>query len=296
MKKLNYLLIVLVILGLAVITSCNEDDDNDINLKPTLNFTGGTQYVSTDTTVETNETFTIGVTALSNTNSGKKLQNFKITQVTNNNPNVIYDSTFSSSTFQMEFNFTPTQESVFNLIFKVTDKAGEYKEKTIKITVVAGGTYVYKFTDITMGSYNDQNYGSFYSTSEDQVYFDDEAFNNQGKVDWCYFLGVTNGETIAAVDDPDAESVFAIIDDNWTVRNETRFTIATISHTEFDAIADGGIVVFPAWTSGNSKINQLKANDVVFFKLQDGKLGYIKINTVNKKGDQINIDLVVTKP
>lgn len=193
MKKLNYLIIALVILGFAVVTSCNEDDDNDINVKPTLNFTGGTQYVYTDTTVETGEAFTIGVTALSNTNSGKKLKNFKITQVTNNNPNVIYDSSFSSSTFQMEFNFTtPNQETEFNLIFKVTDKADEYKEKTLKITVVAGGTYVYKFTDIQMGSYNDQNYGSFYSTLEDQVYFDNGAFNNQGKIDWCYFKGATH--------------------------------------------------------------------------------------------------------
>ncbi|MDZ7741749.1 MAG: hypothetical protein U5Q03_08385 [Bacteroidota bacterium] len=299
MKKLNYLFLIALIGSMFALTSCNKDDDDEPqNLSPTFNFNGGNGFISSDATVEANQEFKIGVIALANTNSNKKLTNFNVTQVQNNAPNLIYDSTFSSDVFQMDWIFTaPNAETQLNLIFKLTDKAGETAEKTITITVEKTGTVVYKFSDITMGSYNDQQYGSFYSTETDQVYFDSEAINNQAKIDWCYFKGATHGETFAATDDATAVSVFAILaDDNWTVRNETRFAMATMTAAEFDAISDNGIIEFEAWTTGESRINNLQQDDIVLFKLQDGRLGYLKVNESISRGDKINIDVIVQVP
>ncbi len=298
MKKLNYLFLIALIGGMFAVTSCNKDDDDEPqDMSPTFSFNGGNEYISSDATVEAKQEFKVGVTALANTNSNKKLTNFKVTQVQNNNPNVIYDSTFNNDVFQMDWIFTaPDAETQFNLIFKLTDKAGETAEKTITIIVEKTGTVVYKYTDITMGSYNDQEYGSFYSTETDQTYFDDEAFNNQAKIDWCYFKGATNGETFAATDDATAESVFAILDANWTVRNETRFAAAAMTAAEFDAISDNDIIEFEAWTTGESKISNLQQDDIVIFKLQDGRLGYLKVNESISRGDKINIDVIVQIP
>ncbi|MCF8227550.1 MAG: hypothetical protein K9G58_01705 [Bacteroidales bacterium] len=299
MKKLNYLLLIALIGSIFTLASCNKDDDDEPqDLSPTFNFTGGQEYISADATVEANQQFKIGVSAFPNSNSNKKLENFKVTQVQNNNPTVIYDSTFSSDVFQMDWIFTaPDAETEFNLIFKLTDKAGETQEKTIKITVEKTGTAIYKFTDITMGSWNDTEIGSFYSTVADLVYLDDEALNNQGKVDWCYFKGAANGETFAATDDATAKTVFAILThEDWTVRNETRFAMASTTASEFDAISDGDIIEFEAWTSGNSNINNLSVDDVVLFKLQDGRLGYIKVVDTFSRGDRIKIDVIVQVP
>jgi hypothetical protein len=182
------------------------------------------------------------------------------------------------------------------LIFKVTDKDGEYKEKSIKITVEQSGTAVYKFENKILGSFNDEQFGSFYSVEDDIAYLGSAAQAHQAKIDWCYFKGSSLGETLAATDDAAAGTVFAVIDENWTTRNATRFAAASITAAEFDAIADGSIIEFEEWTSGESNKNQLAVDDVIFFKLVDGRLGYIKVNETYTKGDKMKMDVIVMVP
>ena len=67
--------------------------------------------------------------------------------------------------------------------------------------------------------------------------------------------------------------------------------MADINASEFDAIGDS--YDFPEFTGTVDDINNLEAGDVVFFKTTKNKLGYLKVNSINGKGDYINIDLIV---
>ena len=78
----------------------------------------------------------------------------------------------------------------------------------------------------------------------------------------------------------------------WTVFNETMFELTTLTAGEFDAITDS--YSFPDF-SGNEAddVNDLEADDVVQFKTTNDLNGLIKVNSINAKGDIINIDMII---
>jgi hypothetical protein len=201
MKKLSYLLGLLLVAGM-IFTSCNDDEDEPIDETPTMNFKGGeftpgVDYVDGDVTLPVNTTFVVGITAKSN--SGKDLIDLEATSKFENENPVIYDSAFSNRTFDANLVF-PTNanagEEVW--IFTVEDKAGNKKQLSFIVTTEVVGDSVKVNLDITMGSYNDQDYGSFYATSNDMVYFKADAANNQDIIDFAFFKGNTTQNTIGA--------------------------------------------------------------------------------------------------
>ena len=71
--------------------------------------------------------------------------------------------------------------------------------------------------------------------------------------------------------------------------------MADITAEDFDAIEDK--CVFPEFDAekAETKANELKNNDVIFFKTVGDKLGYIKIVDLYHRGDRIKFDVIVMK-
>ena len=293
MKKWNLLLSMFLMAGAVFVTSCTKDDETDPG--PSITLKGGTEYVSADKTIQAGETITVGVIGASSTVSNSKLVKFKLTSTFNNVPEVIVDTTFSSSTFNLDITIAYPAEYVGEnrLLFQLTDKGGMANEKAFIVTVEQSATEVNKYTGVNLGSWNDNEGGSFYSTSENKVYFRSTAAQNQSKIDFVFFKGDKNGNAIAAPFDPAPNSINELLMGTWTVKNKTLFQVTTMTAAQFDAI--GASYDFPEFTGELTIAKQLAIGNVVYFKTVLGKLGYFKVVNLNTRGDYADLEVIVQK-
>lgn len=292
MKKTMYLFGLLILAGAMVVSSCKKDDDEDpapVDLSPVLTFVGGAGYTDSDTELPPSSTFKVGINAFANSTSNTDLASLVVVRTFNNTPTTVFEeNNINDDTYTNEWDLVAnTQSGEERWTFTLTDEDGESKQLAIVITTVPNVT---AYKNVNMGSFNDPTYGSFMATATGTVMTKAEASANQASVDFAFYLGAINKSTFGAPSNADVKSVFDLTG-SWTIFNNTLFQMASINAAEFDAIGDS--YMFPTFTGTEDDINNLEADDVVFFKTVDDKLGYIKVNTINGKGDQINIDVIV---
>ncbi len=286
MKTLRALLGLALVSGLVFFTSCSKDEDTQ-DLAPTINFVGGSGYISANATLDVNEDFKVGINAFSNTNSGAKLTKLTITRVFNNNI-VSQDTTFSLSTINLVINATAnSQVGQEKWYFKVTDKDGQTKEVSFTITTVAGSGPINTFTMKIMGAQGSST-GSSFASIDGTVYSLANAKTNASKVDWLYFYGATNLATLAAPNDADAIIVFSDPTNGlatWALRNATKFKKVTDAINWADITTDDVIVAQTASGVTATKVNSLAANNVLAFITAGGKKGMIKVESISGTTD-----------
>lgn len=288
MKKLSFLFMVFIA-GMLMVSSCN--DDAETFGPPSLDFKGGGDYVFEDSDIDENTLFKVGIAATANAESNKKLKSLRLTRTMNGT--IFVDTTMTMNDTQYNADFQFNAQSAGNaeeIEFTLTDDAGQMAIQKLNITYIAAGTPVTKNADVLMGSHNDDN-GSFYSTMNKMTYSIADATANQADIDFCFYLGATNGSTIASPADPDANTVYAIGD--WTTKNETMFATTDMTAEEFDAIGDE--YEFPEFTGDMSAITKLENGNVISFKTVNDKLGLIKVNQINGRGDHISLDIIVAE-
>lgn len=292
MKKTIYLFAMLLAAGSLVISSCNKDDDEEpvVDQTPVLTFIGGAGYTDTDSEMAPSSTFKVGINASANSNSNSKIASFKVVRTFNNiATDVFEDNSINESTYTWEQDLIANaQAGEERWTFTVTDKAGVTKQLALIITT---NNPVVAYKNITLGSYNDPTYGSFMNAASGTVLSKAEANADQAAVDFAFYLGAVNKSTFGSPSNEDIVAVFELAG-VWTVFNETMFELTTLSAGEFDAIS--GSYSFPDFTGNEADdVNNLEANDVVQFKTTNDLYGLIKVNSINAKGDIINIDLIV---
>lgn len=293
MKKLNLLLSMFLIAGTVFVTSCNKDEDDPAQ-GPVLTIKGGGAYTSSDATVQIEEPILVGITG---TSEGANLTKFKFSIVSNNVPTVFVDSVINTNAFNWETEITFSSVGDARLLFELWDKNNVKVEKSFTVTVEDAGMEINKFLNVEFGSWNDA-VGSFFSTSEGIVYSRGQlttSASNQLKIDFLFFKGVDNANTIASPDDVDANTIAALELSGWTNKNQTRFNTTTVTGAQFDAIGD--TYQFPVFNMGTqtTKVNALVEGQVILFRTQDGKLGLIRIEDLYSRGDRAKLDIIVQK-
>ena len=296
MKKWNLLLSVLLLAGAVFVTSCNKDEDEG----PSLSLKGGAAYTSTNTTINPGESILVGVVGTKGTNN---LVRFTLTATHNNVPSNVFDSAFNSANFNKDYSleFSAASLGETRLSFKLYDKDGNFDEKSFVITVEDNSPQpvaVTKRTNVTLGSSNDAQFGSFYSTkgvNNRHEFFVGETRTTpaiQSSIDFIFFKDNNNGNAIAAPDASEVNNITTFQLNQWTVtKNATRFQLTNMTAAEFDAI--GSTYVFPTFTGQLRMVNQLQNNNVISFKTAEGKLGLIKIVDLFSRGDRARIDVIV---
>lgn len=291
MKKTIYLFGLLLMAGAMVFTSCKKDEDEPtVDLTPSLTFIGGAGYTDADATMAPSSTFKVGINAAANTNSNSKIASFKVVRTFNNvATDVFEDMSINESTFTWE------QDLIANAVagderwtFTVVDKDGVAKELAIIITT---NNPVVPFKNINMGSYNDPTYGSFMHAANATVMTKAEASADQASVDLAFYWGPQNKSFFGA---PSNEVIIDVFDLEgvWTVFNETLFELTTLSAADFDAITDS--YSFPDFTGNeDDHIGDVQIDDVFQFRTTNDVYGLIKVNSLNAKGDVVNIDMIV---
>lgn len=294
MRKLNYLFAAMIMSTAVFVASCTKDT-TETDPGPSLTLKGGAGYTSDDAAIEIGTTIKVGVIGGKSSVSGNKLTHFKCVFTSNNVPTTLLDSTLNSDTFdwEIELEFNSTGTGIIS--FELTDKGSMKTTKSFNITVQ--GPETKKYSNVELGSWNDA-IGSFFATSEGIAYNVTQTSTvpaNQAKIDFLFFKGATNLNTIASPDDADANSIADLKLNLWTTKKQTRFNTTTITAAQFDAI--GTNYVFPNFDFGSqtTKANQLDVGDVILFKTQENKLGLIKIISQYTKGDKMKIDVIMEK-
>lgn len=287
MRKLSYLMIAVILAGFAVMTSCNDDDD-DVNpdLPPSLFFDEGTDYIHENTAVDTNQTLIFGIRASKNQTSNAKLTNVKVERVFNNQPAVAFDTNINVDVFNIDLisNARDT-EGDERWIFTVTDKDGEKVQKDIVVTTEFQVIPIYQYSDKVLGSY-DATEGSSFASADGTVYMMSQAKLNSEKVDWMYSYGT--GDTAHAVlmapSDALADYFFQQNMDDFDTRNATVFK--KVSGVDFDNITDGNQIRQYTSDLTETNVKLLQVGDVVAFITDTdkpsfaGKHGLIKITDI----------------
>jgi hypothetical protein len=262
--------------------------------RPSISFVISNDFVSGDTVLEKNAEFMVGITAASS-ESGIGLANLIVLRnFEHTGPEVVVDRAVSGQDLSWDSAFRANAYAGYeSWTFIITDMAFETAEISflVKTEEPAGGDEVVSYPNVTLGSFNDPDYGSFFSTGTGLAYNRAEAGQNQALIDFAFYYGATHGPTLGAPSSPDVQSIWDLPAAGWTIFNQTLFKEAAISAKEFDAI--GSHYTFPPFSGGDDDIRHLEHDDVVFFKTINEKPGYIKVNSINSKGDIINIDVKV---
>jgi hypothetical protein len=286
MKHMRFLFTTVLFSGLAMLNSCSKSDTTEpLDQTPVINFVGGTGFVSSDVTLTVNQSFKVGITAFSNSNSGAKLTKFAITRVINNVPST-QDSTINTSTLNLTVMANAnSQVGTEKWFFKVTDKNNESKEISFTITTVSGAGPINTFSMKILGSYANAT-GSSFASIDGTVYTLANAKINSAKIDWLYFYGASavNHATIASPKDPVAETVYSDLI-NWAVRNNTLFKKVTDAIVWADITDDAEIVAQTASGVTETRITNLAPNDILAFIAASGKKGLIKVEAITGTTD-----------
>jgi len=283
MKK-NWILMLMLLAGVISMTSCSKDDNNEpTDLSPTLTLQVGTDYVYQNTSVTVGTPLKIGVRAISNATSGKKLVNFTLVRTFNNLPATVVDSTFSESTFSVDYlinaNLSAGPET---FLLTIKDKDGLTATQTLTITTTALTGEINSYSMKLMGAQHNSN-GSSFASVDGNVYTMANAKANANKIDWLYFYGATDLATIAAPNDAHAAQVYTDATNglaHWPVLNATKFKLITDA-VDFNAIADDGVIVTQTATGvTETRIPSLATDKLIAFVTASGKKGIIKVESI----------------
>ena len=292
MKRINLVLISLLVVVSGFFASCSDDEDTlgaNVTIKS-----------AKDTTVAPSAVFVISWDArkgddkmkfISISKNGVNISGWDKKEI----PSASDASYIGSATITADPN-----AGVYEYVVSVLD--GNYAElgkETVKVTVSASAAAgeINSYTTVLMGGQNNATTRSFWASTTNTVYKVADAKTNAAKVDILYFYGTTNAATLAAPDDADAATLSDLQLSSFTTKNKTRFGVSAVTSSEFSAIAnDAKIATISGLTA--TKAAQLKVNDVIAFQTEAGKKGLILVKAIGgtQGSDRtITIDVKVQK-
>lgn len=276
-------------------TACSDDDDlsgDHITIEPSAN-NPSKAYVGKSFDIK----FTVDLLDNKISEVDVRTGNFSIAGY----PKTKFDD---NKTNLLKFTYEPKESEVGELTFTIIakDNKGAENFEQVKITIKKQPAAIESFTAVLMGSYDDANLGSFFSTVTGKVYNITPAGKDSELIDFAYFYGSTNEATISA---PDNDDVFGIGDGkvfgpvtSWAKRLDTRFTkisAENLTVTEFDDAENDEIITDNEPEELSKMVNKLQDGDLVFFVTADDKKGIFKVAELDNKAKTITIDVKVQK-
>jgi hypothetical protein len=148
MNRFNLILnigTVLVFGILLITTSCKKedtDDSNPVNNPPVLSFITGSEYVSSNVTMEVSSPFKVGVIGSKNPNTNIDIATFRVTRMFNGMDEIVYENNnVAESYLSWESNeMTNEIAGEEKWVFSITDFTGMSKELSFIITTLEQGT------------------------------------------------------------------------------------------------------------------------------------------------------------
>jgi hypothetical protein len=285
MRKTAYLFLAVLFAGTTFLLSCSKSSESTTPSLPSIHFLAGSGYTSSDQSVEINTPLKFGIAASS---SDSKLKRFYVQRIFQGNTTTAYDTTFSSYTYTIDL-ITNARGDVGaeTWVFTIFDNNGGSAAVTLTITTTHTSAYgpIYSYLTKVLGAQTSLT-GSSFASSNGTIYNLADAKANSTLIDWVYFSGAIDHETICAPSDPDAAAVFNNATSGiatWAKRNATLFKAITSTIT-WDAISNDSVILVENQTGVTlSKITDLKNLPLpafLAFHTEAGKKGLIRITSM----------------
>ncbi len=146
------------------------------------------------------------------------------------------------------------------------------------------------YTARLLGGQSNSTLGSFYSTSEDSVYFTSRAAEKQEMIDFIFYFGgqSTDSSTIASPSDvvfqnPNETNPHPSVR-GWIQNNATTFKATPFSASQFINTLNDSLIIQgydSTLTTSLTKTTRLKAGEVYAFKTQAGKKGLFHVSAIS---------------
>jgi hypothetical protein len=273
MIKKNHLLLLTFSLLFIAFQACKEDDNGN----PVIYLNQGAGLTTGDTLVKFGDTITVSIEAKSN--GIDLLTGFELI----GNGQSVADSTFSLAQFNVSYKFIKSFAAQDTWTFKISDKAGNIDSLSV---VISRSTGITTIASVKLGAQDNTAFGSFYSVSNNTVYFQGDAFNNQNKIDlFCFYegSGATDNNMSLAAPGTGITGIFtgSTSPDNYTIKNYSFFVKTSLTAANFDAI-NSDVEILANFDTDNDykKAKQLNVGDVYCVKLNNGKYGIFKVLSV----------------
>lgn len=260
-------------------TACSDDDDAFINI---------TVEGTVPEKLAIGETYTIQYSVVSS-------DRLDVIEHFINNSRVAEVEDFTSNTSYTGGSFTISASEVGTIYatIKVTDRKGKVEPRDFTIEVESN---IETYTAVLLGNQHSTE-GSFYSTSTNEIFTIAQAAEKANLVDFIYFFGNNNKAAISAPVDTDVQTIYDGIAD-WSVKNETLFSLSSMTATEFAAITDNDAAILAATADTNLFLNRvalLAEGNIVAFVTDAGKKGVFKVSSIEGTtyGEESKITLEV---
>lgn len=270
-------LLIFCLLGVVVFfNSCKKDVKEKVN--PNIKFEVEEGYISSDTTLDLDQTVKIKITATSD-ESAITLFNFKIY---NGESVVSVDSGLNCNSFTTEIFLTKGFSSQEKWVFSVRNKDLRWDSVWVNVGLNPGWQFgpITHISGIQLGAQQNASIGSFYSLSQNSVYTFSNAQNSQNFVDLCYYYD--NAGDLNSLASPGANIASSIFDfSSWNIRNEARFVQTSLSVSDFDNCQNDSLIISNTFVyqSGKRKCKLLTPGNVYSFIRGEYK-GLIKFTQV----------------
>jgi predicted heme/steroid binding protein len=281
MRKINFLLVSLLVVASGFFASCEKDDEGGSS----IDFFGG-NYIDADATVEAGSTLAFKFTATSETS-------MELLEVEMTGYGVVFDEEIpnaSNKSYTKEVTLTaPANAGTYTYEFQIWDNAdGDANlivSKSITITVTAAGGALTTYTDKILGAQTSSNGSSFLSVDGTVLQIAD-AKANSNKVDFMYYYSGGDLSTIVAPSDASAATQFNNATNGvatWSVKNATK--LKKLTGVTFESITNASAIEDVSST-GSTKVTSLAVGDVVAFKTAStsakaSKKGVFKVTAIS---------------
>jgi hypothetical protein len=260
-------------------TSCNKDDKPVI---PVISLVADTATIHTDTCLSMGDNMKFVIAASS--------ENIPLTNlVVSCGESVYLDSGLYTNNMLYELNVVKGSSPSETWSFVVMNKDRQIKSVSVTITLSDSSDFnpVITHTGIRMGAQDNSLYGSFYSADSNTVHFMQSACTNQDVIDIIYYYG-TYECTLSSPNETEAPAIFTGSYGlaEWTVKNESRYFLTSLSVTDFDQISNDSILIASYNPVGSTrKGKNVVPGQVWSFRLHTGKLGLMYVSETQQGTD-----------
>jgi hypothetical protein len=289
-----------LLLGVAIstlfFTACDSETEMPLG-GPSISVT----TTPSDATVEVNEAFSFVATV----NAAAGFNTLRIESFTEAGGGTIdltgYKSEYTRNDLGLDagatsatVEFTPLSLPIageFTIRLLAVDEAGETGSLDIALSITSAP--ISNYTAVLLGAQGNAEAGFFDALKGERYGFAAarDASGTAGSViDFAYYYGNTNKNTIAAIDDAGLNSVYSSVNlpisGVFGTRNATRFRVTNLSPGDFDAINNSAGLVEAADSelNVNTSSTQLSVGSVIAFELdadRGGYVGLVKVTQIN---------------
>jgi hypothetical protein len=271
-----------ILLALTLLfSSCSSDEKTPI--KPELSIIQQQGYLSGDTLLQMGQTLPIRIEA-SSTGAPITLINLRIYDGVSF---VSVDSGVNTEWLTATFLLTKGPAANERWVFRIRNTHMEWDSLSLNISLDPNTHYspITFLSGIRLGAQGQEDVGSFFSLSENQVFTTDSAFLFQSIMDLCYYYDASGDlNTLASPGANISDDIYPgpPFLSSWTTRNEARFIQTTLDPGIFAASQNDSLILSNGFVyqSGKRKAKLLQPG-LIFSFIRGPYKGRIHIQEVN---------------